>query len=263
MADTTRPMPAIMKISELDEHDDPLKLGIYGDSGSGKTHLLAGLGERDLIIACEPGIITAIKEKSAANVVKCFDWPSFQYIIDQLARGAGKKFRAIGIDGYHTAQANLMRHLSVEGARGNDRRDPDKPALEDYGIAQSRFRRYTQIINGLPQHVIYTLTAMDSEDEEGEPIVLPNLWGKNGSNDPTNMAKDWMGSLHAYGYLKVRRVREEDEPDEEGKPKFRDSRRLLFRRSGPYYGKDRYGTFSPYIDDPTMGDILARANITE
>lgn len=262
MGTTTVTRPKIESISSLSVEDDPLKFAIYGDNGSGKTHILSGLGRDSLIIACEPGIITAVKEHSKADVVKCFDWPSFQYTIDRAAQGALNKYKNIGIDGFHKTQESLMQFLTGEAAAENTKRDPDQPAIQDYGISQNRFRRYMNIINSLPQNVIYTLTAMDAEDEEGEPIVLPNLVGKNGSKDPTNMAKVFMGSLHAYGYLKVRRVAIPDDEQEEDGPKYRDSRRLLFRRSGPYFGKDRYGVFSPYIDDPTMTEILGRITTT-
>lgn len=231
-------------IESLDDWEEPIKIAAYGDSGSGKT-TLGGTAENALIIALEPGTISAKRSGSKAKVVYCDDWPKFQYVIDQAAKGALDKYQWLIIDPLHMAQQYLMQWLTMSAAEANpSNRDEDTPAIQDYGKAQSMFRRYVTKINGLPHNVLYLLSAMDSEDEEGNRLVMPNLTGKNGTADPTNMSKWFMGTLHAYGYLKVRRT-------EEGE----DARRLIFRRSGPYFGKDRYGVLTPHVDNPTIPQI--------
>jgi hypothetical protein len=232
-------------ISSLDDYTESINMLVYSDPGAGKT-VLAGTAPNATFLATEPGTISAKRMGSQAKLVKVSDWDEFMSWLRWARRGGVKAGEWWMPDTLTELQAMCIKGILSDAHSANASRDLDTPAIQDYMKWQLLFKRVVRAMNDLPCNILYTCHAMDSEDEEGETIVLPSLSGKNGTSDPTTMAKWVAGTVHAYGYLKVKK--------QEGK----EFRRLIFQRSGPYFGKDRYGVLGPYIDNPNMADIEKR-----
>lgn len=235
-------------LTDLDSFTESINLLAYGDPGAGKT-VLAGTGDEGcLILATEPGTISAKRQGSKAKTVRVQTYPEFAHVLNSLRRtGSYSGFSPewLCIDTATELQNIVINGIMADPPDGKFRA-PDTMQIQDYGTAQTRFKRIIHAINALPMNVLYTTHAMRVEDEEGEPITLPDLTGKWGTNDQTTAARWVAGTVHAYGYLKV--VKKDDT----------DVRRWLFRRQGPYFGKDRYGVLAPYIDNPNLREIEAR-----
>lgn len=236
-------MPPMQSLSNYTESTN---MGVFADPGAGKT-VLAGTSN-GLILSFEPGTVSAARMGSTAKAMNITTRNQFMAIMRWMRRGNeiegyGKisDFDWLCIDTVTEMQYLLFRGILEDGVKEErNGADIDVAQIQDYGKWQMIFKRCIKAINDLPINVLYLAHAMRTEDEEGNPMCLPDLNGKNGTNDATTMSRWFCGTLHAYGYLKVRTV--------DGV----DSRRLLFKRSGPYFGKDRYGVLAPYVDNPDV-----------
>lgn len=249
---TRRPRPADdddePEITDLDAFTESINLLVYADPGTGKTVLSGTMDDGGLIVATEAGTISARRAGSKAKTVRVKTWRQFANLLNALRRTGEYKGYApkwLAIDTLTELQ-NVMIAGILEDPPDGKPRTPDTMQIQDYGTAQGRFKRVIHALNDLPINVLYTCHAMRDEDEEGEPIILPDLSGKWGTNDSTTASRWTCGTVHSYGYLKV--VKKDD----------KEIRRWMFRRSGPYFGKDRYGVLAPYVDNPSIRDIEAR-----
>lgn len=235
-------------VEELDSFTESINLLVYADPGAGKTVLAGTMGERGLIVSTEAGTISARRMGSKCKTVRVKTWPQFTAVLNALRRtGEYKGFAPdwLAIDTLTELQNIMIQGILADPPDGKPR-EPDTMQIQDYGTAQGRFKRVIHALNDLPINVLYTCHAMRGEDEEGEPMILPDLSGKWGTQDSTTASRWVAGTVHSYGYLKV--VKKEGE----------EVRRCLFRRSGPYFGKDRYGVLAPYVESPDIKAIEAR-----
>lgn len=242
-------------ITALDAQTESINMLVYGDPGAGKTHLAGTIGERGLIIAVEPGTVSAARSGSKAKVAHPKTAKEFYELLTWLRNGAAADFEWIAIDTITELHALIWTGILSDAAGGKEN---DNARIQDYGTIQSRFKRVVRALNDLPCNVLYLAHAMNDEDEEGEPTILPDIPGKNGTNDQTTMSRWVCGTVHLYGYLKV--TSRQVEGEEGAKPKTRTTRRVICKRSGPYFGKDRYNIFGSAIVNPNMAAITAKIN---
>lgn len=243
MASATVKLPAISSLADFTESINGL---VYADPGAGKTVL--GGTTNGLILATEAGTISAKRAGSKALVQPIPNWNALMEVVRRARRGDTKYLDRDWwvIDTLTEAQNLLMRQILQDAHDENKSRNLDQPQIQDWGIYQNQFKRVVKAINDLPVNVLYLCHTMTDEDEEGNQVVLPAIQGKNGTNDPLTMSRWVCGTVHFYGYLKVKHT---------GDKEFR---RLICKRSGPYFGKDRYGVLLPYVDDPNMLEIQKR-----
>lgn len=236
------------ELTELDAYTESINLNVYADPGAGKTVLAGTGGEKMLIIATEPGTISARRMGSKAKTVRVRDYKQFATVLNALKRTGeygGFKPEWLAVDTLTELQPMIMVDIVADPPDGKPRM-PDTPQIQDYGTVAGRFRRVVKALNDLPINVLYTTHAMRTEDEEGEPLIMPDLNGKWGTNDPTTASRWFSGTVHSFGYLKV--VKKEDKL----------IRRWGFQRSGAYLGKDRYGVLAPFVNEPNLLEIAER-----
>lgn len=242
-------MPPITSLADFTESINMLA---YSDPGTGKTVLAGSIGEEGLIIATEAGTISAKRQGSKAQTQRVEDYRQFAAILNALRKGTlvlpttGKPPKWVAVDTLTELQMMLQREIARKAHAESPQRDAHILDMRGHQDWQSTFMRIVHAMNDLPQNVLYTCHAMRSEDENGEPIILPDLKGKNGTDDPTTMSRFVSGTVHTYGYLKVKG------------PVEAQYRRWLLQRSGPYFGKDRYGVLAPHVDNPDLLEIEGR-----
>lgn len=239
------------ELTDLDSYTESINLAVFADPGVGKTVL--GGTSNGLIIATEAGTISAKRMGSKAKTVRIRDYKQFTAVLNSLRRDGtygGYAPEWIVVDTITELQSMVMAGILADPPDGKPR-NPDTPQIQDYGTVQGRFKRIVHALNDLPINVLYTAHAMRVEDEEGEPLIMPDLTGKWGTSDSTTASRWFCGTVHSFGYLKV--VKVEDKL----------IRRWGFRRSGPYLGKDRYGVLAPYVDSPDLLDIEKRIRASD
>lgn len=246
-----RPAPAPWMIEELANSTESINLMAFADPGAGKT-VLAGTHDDMLIVSFEPGTISAKRQGSKAQLVSITEWRQFSGFLADAVAGkiinpkTGKPFGWYAMDTWTNGQQMIAQEIMISRNWKNRAKSLDQLEIQDYGEWQSRFKRATQTLCALPQNVLFTAHAMRTTDEEGNPIIIPSFYGKWGTDDPTTASQWMMGTVHGYGYLQVRTTVGDDPVD---------YRRWNFKRSGAYFGKDRWGVLEPYVNKPTLTKI--------
>jgi hypothetical protein len=234
---------AAFEIVDLEEYTESVNMLVYGDSGSGKT-VLAGTAPRALFLATEKGVIAAKRQGSTAKLHLCQSWQDIENAYVFL-RDNPDDFDWVIIDSLTEFQQHLLRMILDRNVEENPNRDPDIPAIQDHQKWQNMYKRYVRQFNDLPVNMLYTATAFRKSDEEGEDLILPDILGKD-----YGMSQWTCAAMHVVGYLSKRKVKRGEEKIE--------VRRLLCERTGPYFGKDRYDVLVPYVQEPTMPEIIRR-----
>ena len=233
-----------VKITGLDEFTESTNCLVYADPGAGKTVL--GGTSNGLIIALEPGTISAKRHGSKAKLAQIDNWPDFIDIMRQLRNGSLRPPWVVIDTLTRLQELCLLGILSERTGKVAEKMPDEVPAMQDYMVWQSRFKATVNALNDIKSNTLYLCHTMNDEDDDGNRVVLPMLTGKNGTPDPTTMSRWVCATVHMYGYLAVKATEDSEQ------------RRLICRRFGPYFGKDRYGVIPPRgLIDPTIPKIDA------
>jgi len=217
-----------------------IHMTLVADAGWGKT-VFGGSDEGVLFLTCDPeGTISAAALGSTAE-----EWPIKTYKdLDEAYRWlrdeGHKEFRWACVDTVGGAQRILQRSaLDASYAANPGKRDPDVPSMDVHQKAQIQTIKFIMQFNDLPMNTLYTAHPYNLEDAEGEPYILPYVHGGRGE-----VAQQALGHMNVAGFG----VMAEDDNG-------REVRRVYFRNTGPYRGKDRFGKLPRYIDKPTLKQV--------
>ncbi|QKY79547.1 RecA-like DNA recombinase [Streptomyces phage ShakeNBake] len=217
-----------------------IHMTLVADAGWGKT-VFGGSDEDVLFLTCDPeGTISAAAMGSSAE-----EWPIKTYKdLDEAYRWlrdeGHKEFKWACVDTVGGAQRILQRSaLDASYAANPGKRDPDVPSMDVHQKAQIQTIKFIMQFNDLPMNTLYTAHPYNLEDAEGEPYILPYVHGGRGE-----VAQQALGHMNVAGFG----VMAEDDNG-------REVRRVYFRNTGPYRGKDRFGKLPRYMDKPTLKQV--------
>ncbi len=244
-------------IRELDGDCETKNLLVYGDSGCGKT-VLAGTCPQSLILACEPGYISAARVSlglpvGSRKVREINDSATLLAGLDWLEGGGYKKYKWVVLEGATTLETKVRLNFTAEAFDHNPhsrahRNLPDKP---DYFNTQNYIRSAIARLVDLPVNILITAHAMRYDDDAGDRLVAPAFQQKDGA-----LSNYVSGLMHSVGFMRKRTVK-----DKETK-KLHEVRRVLWQQySDPdtgtiYFAKDQFDAFGRWTDDPNIIDLL-------
>jgi hypothetical protein len=116
----------------------------------------------------------------------------------------------------------------------NEARDEDIPQIQDYQKFQNMYKRFISHFVDAPYNCIFTATAMDHSDPEGESLVLPAIVGKG-----YEVANAICADMDMVLYYGVARQKDRGAPT---------VRRLLSETFPPWFAKDRYRVLPKWLD---------------
>lgn len=187
--------PDIIALEDSTEH---INIMVYGDPGVGKT-VFAGSSNNPLILATEPGTLSASRQGSKGRVWPSTTWEGFKSGYEWLYDNVSEPdfpFDWVVVDTGTTLQEVILEDIVTKRTESDASKNPDKVELQEWGDMHNRFRKYVNKINDLPVNVLWTAHAMMTEDEEANEFRMPQFQGKG------NQMAMWMASrMHAYGYM--------------------------------------------------------------
>lgn len=234
----------------LDKMPTSKNVCIYGEAGVGKTVVGASC-PNVLMVAIEIGTESAVQQGFSdvkGTIIR--NVTDFMNLIRWVRSSPDARWvEWLCIDNITKLQEMMLRNILDAVVAKNRARDPDIPDLKEYQKWQLQFKKLVNQINELTVNVLWLAHAMDAEDKEGEPIIMPMLSGRNGTDDPTTMSKWFCGTVNLLGYLGV-----PEDRDPETDPW---TNTLVITRYGPYIAKDRYNLGIPWVENPNMAEINA------
>lgn len=239
------------QITSLEDFDESINILVYADSGVGKTVLAGTCPGKALFISTETGTISAKRQGSSAEIWRCPKWEDLAEAYEYL-RDEDHGYDWVMLDSLTEMQSHAMTQILGQAAAENENRDPDIPAIQDYQKWQNIYKRFVRAFNDLPVNVLYTALTLRSDDEEGDPLVLPLIVGKG-----YQMSQWTCASMHMVGYYSIEKITKNGEVNE--------VRRLRVQPTPPYFAKDRYDIGKRFLDNPTMTRLqrLIEANPAE
>lgn len=258
-------------IRELDGTAETKNFLLYGDSGCGKT-VVAGSCPNSLILACEPGYISAARVSLGVPVGKRMIRPipnssTLLTGLDWLESGGYKQYEWIVLEGATTLETKVRLGYTAEAfdlnpASRAHRNLPDKP---DYFNTQNFIRSAMARLIDLPVNTLTTAHAMRFDDDAGDRLVVPAFQQKDGA-----LSNYVSGLMHAVGFMRKRWVDEEGiTVTESNKRKpHHEVRRCLWQQTADpntgtiYFAKDQFTAFGRYMDDINMQELMALVDKT-
>jgi hypothetical protein len=232
---------------------------IYGRPGSGKTFLTAtaqkskAMGDL-LYISAEAGSSTIRQVDPSVmiipdpNVAGSVTWEQLLTIYDELDRQCYNskdscEFGTVAIDtGTELQKINMNWVMGITMAAHPDR-DPDVPALHDWGKSTNSMRSIIRKFRDLPINFIFVCHEQEDRDNKGVLWKKPDLPGK--------LANQSAAFFDQVMYLYTKQMAGGDET------KAADIKRILM--TGALEGfvtKDRSGNLPLLMLEPNMNDIF-------
>jgi len=216
----------------------------FGNLGTGKTWLAATASQfpeifgRVLLLAVDPGDLTLVGAlEDNLDVADIQEFEDFNSIYEYLSDPDTNEYGTVIIDGLTDAAELSMIAVMQETVRKNPDRDPDLPAIDQWGKSSNRIRKLVRYFRDLPMITIFTALEKEVRDESSGIIYIrPSLPGKLANE--VGAYCDIVGRLAAVhtddGITRVLQVQP--------------STRVL--------AKDRTRRLGESIQNPSMGEIL-------
>jgi hypothetical protein len=236
---------------DLDGATEYKNMLVYGGPGSGKTVFSGTAPGRLLILAGEPGYISAARMGARGKVRVIPDTATAVAAASWLEDGGASQFDWVIADGIGTMQNKFLLNYAAEAYDANPakrahRNLPDKP---DYFNAQNFMKSWVARLIDLPANVLFTAHAMFPEDKStGEQLVYPSIQGKG-----YEISSYICGLMHAVGFM-APRIRMVD-----GEPK--EVRRITWaatrdpKTETTVFAKDQFNALGRFTDDLNLAQI--------
>jgi hypothetical protein len=233
-----------LKISKVRERTSYLNIMIYGDSGTGKTHLAGSADDVPdmrpcLIIDFEGGTESLVRNFPDIEQVRVTNWKEMQAVYDELHRGK-HGYQTVILDSLTEIQKFNMYSIMEELVADKPDREIDVPSMREWGRNLEQMRRFVRAFRDLEMNTIFTALKREDKNElTGKSATLPSLSGK--------LAGEVAAFLDIVSYYYMRTVTEGDEKI--------DKRILLNHKTETITAKDRTGQLPQIMVEPTMKEI--------
>ena len=184
----------IQTAAELAGERPWLKVAIYGETGSGKTHW-ASMAPKPLVLLKEPqGLVTILDVCPDAIVIPIANWKQFCSAWNAIKKAGqtttedGQPASVITVDGvdhvYQTVVIDSFTDVQQMMIDGFDKGaktmalDITRMTQEQWGRITGLTRRILDEQRALHANVIFTMLAHDDNHNEKRPRVLPSISGK-------------------------------------------------------------------------------------
>jgi hypothetical protein len=183
-----------MKASELMEQRPFLDIGIYGDSGSGKTRFGA-TSPRPLILLSEAHGLATIHDANPDADVELLT--TAQQLFDTMAAlklgtesevggqpawkwGGERVCQTVVLDTLTDIQRLVIRHVALGPAAADPNKHPEELSFRDWGRIGNIVEAILDSLRRLPVNVVVLCLAEHGEDDKSRRRTSPVLAGRVG-----------------------------------------------------------------------------------
>lgn len=227
------------KIVPANKSRRPLRMGLYGKPGVGKTTFCASASKVLLIDCGEEGTMSIKDTNTDIYYVKEFEDINLVYWF--LAKGQ-HEYETIAVDTITSLQAMGLKYVLNEASELDLTKDPAMADRRDWGKLNVLMQDIVTNFRNLPMNIIFTAHERTKEEEDGDvetyPLMTPGL------------RSHWEGMMDLIGRLYTR------EMEVKGKRKI--VRRMLVGPHDKYISKSRSKRLPRIIKDPTFPSILKK-----
>lgn len=250
------------ELTQAGEANPYYKFLFYSDSKVGKTHL-AGTSQQvegmAPVLACgfgngldtligEPDFVglSTLKIRSLQEVNDIYNWLRPDWDNDGTGGNAVQNYRTVILDELDRMYDLLMRERMIEVVREKPERNPDKPALDDYGVVRWQFLRIVDWFLALPAHIIMTAwVERNTDPNTNRQMLTPSLPGKLASELPGRFG---ILSFMEYNLPRRRPQTPNDDPNGVRLAHFSASSNFV----AGVWGKSRSERLGTEMENPTM-----------
>lgn len=216
-----------------------IKFLAYAAPGTGKTRLAGSSTKPTLIIRPPMDHTDSLATVGSSAEEWVIDsWAEMEEAYEYLKHEGERTYHWLALDSISIWQDSGLDDVFEDTvARKGPERAAFGPDKGEYGVNMHRLAKWVRHICALDMNIMITAHPYQSEDDEGDLLMMPYVQGKQ-------MPEKICGYMNLVGYLKVH------ESEKRGK-----TRILLTDRAGKFYAKDQFDAFGGKVIEPTLDKI--------
>jgi len=194
-----------------------LKVLAYGDSGSGKTHLITKAPNPAILLLEPQGLTTvlaAAKENPSAKVVRVWEVAmkegrtKLSVVMDFFKAAIDGTLAEAGVESVCIDTLDELQKIVKEDILARKGNAEANFTMKDFGTLKDRMRKVLQRLRDMPYHVFATCHAdVDKDEETGARFIGPLMEG--------SISKEMPGYFSAVGYTYTVKNRAKKEGDDQ------------------------------------------------
>ena len=226
----------------VSKRDTYINMIVYGDPGAGKTALAAS-SPNGLILDADLGVEAAASLGRDVDSHVCEDYNDLTEAYNYFRSGPGcDEYDWVWLDSGTIFQEKALHdQIMVDLVAQQPHRNEFVPDMREYLINQNHLSKLIRHFCGLPINFGVTAYAEAYDIGEDVKVFMPMFQGGKGT-----YSTKICGYVNVIAYLGTQKAKEKDGGFQN---------RLLTRRAGRYYAKDRFDALDPVIDNPDMVSI--------
>lgn len=200
------------RIKPVSNIEGPIKMVLYGRSGTGKTTFAASFPKPALLIDCKDKGTKSVSDVKGLDVFSVEEWDDAEQIYWFLKKD--RKYKTVIVDTCTGLQDIAIRKVLSDKNKESD--DPMKWGVmkrQDWGDAASKLKVWLGNINDLPSHTVFIAQEKASsveEDDEDDGAILPEIgpYLMKSVASFLNAAVDTIGNTYKREKVKKKRDKE-------------------------------------------------------
>lgn len=159
---------------------------VYGEPGTGKTHLLGTAQDHadtsPLLVLDIDGGVTTLRKRKDIDVIQVRSYAQLVTVYKDLYNAIDEKgklpYKSIGIDTLSELQKVDISEVARMFADENGKLDPDVPDMRAYYKSGEHIRKIVRAFRDLPCNVFFMCHASSDRDNFNRLTYFPHLPGK-------------------------------------------------------------------------------------